>query len=101
MIFTKRSVIEDNHLRFYEGILHEDNLFKQINFFIYTMLWQWGQMTRREQDSRESNEYFARVKPLVKKYGGGKSLILFYASHSLYRTYLWARHTAGKVLHRG
>ncbi len=27
MIFTRRSVIEDNHLRFYEGILHEDELY--------------------------------------------------------------------------
>lgn len=166
MIFTKRSVIEDNHLRFREGIIHEDHLFNfqltmlcnkvallheplyyrryrtgsitqaspnwmnknramcisaieadkfiesqpqikgktsdwQIEFFINTMLWQWEQMTRKEQNSRESNEYFARVKPLAKKYGGGKALRLFYASHSLYRTYLWVRHTSGKVLHRG
>ena len=165
LIFTKRTVIEENHLRFYEGILHEDILFNfqlttlservallneplyyrrfrtgsitqdtnwmkrnrsmcisaveadkfvnahpqiqgktadwQINFFLNMMLRQWEQMTRGEQESRESNEYFERVKPLVKKYGGGKSLLLFYASHSLYRTYLWLRHTAGKVLHRG
>lgn len=165
LIFTKRSVIEENHLRFYEGILHEDNLFNfqlttlcdkvallheplyyrrfrtgsitqggtnwmnrnramcisaieadkfidsqpqikgktsdwQMNYFVNMMLWQWEQMTRREQDSQESNEYFARVKPLVKKYGGGKALMLFYASHSLYRTYLRARHIAGKVMHR-
>ena len=166
MIFTKRSVIEDNHLRFREGIIHEDHLFNfqltmlcnkvallheslyyrryrtgsitqanpswmnrnramcisaieadkfiesqpqikgktldwQINFFLNTLLWQWEQMTRKEQDSQESNKYFARVKPLAKKYGGGKALRLFYASHSLYRTYLWVRHTSGKVLHRG
>ncbi|SFN78969.1 Glycosyltransferase involved in cell wall bisynthesis [Pseudobutyrivibrio sp. UC1225] len=27
LIFTRRKVIEENNLRFYEGILHEDNLF--------------------------------------------------------------------------
>ena len=34
LIFTKRSVIENNHLRFLRGILHEDNLF---NFQLTTL----------------------------------------------------------------
>ena len=165
LIFTKRSVIENNHLRFCEGILNEDSLFNfqlttlcdkvsllheplyfrriregsitnggsnlmnrcrsmyisaieadkfieshphikgkiadlQINYFVNTMLCQWEQMTRNEQDSQEAIKYFSRVKPLVKKYGGSKELTLFYTSHSLYRTYLWMTRTVVKVLHR-
>ncbi|SDB68208.1 glycosyltransferase [Butyrivibrio sp. INlla16] len=34
LIFTRRSVIEMNKLRFYEGIIHEDNLF---NFMLTTI----------------------------------------------------------------
>ena len=159
LIFSKREVIEKNGLRFYEGILHEDNLFNfqftslcdrvavlneplyyrrwrpgsitksincleknramcisaeeadkfidvhpnikeqigcwQISFFIHMMLYHWQQMNREEQDSKESREHFSRVKPLIKKYNiGGRSLRLFYLSHSLYRLYRWVRGTA-------
>lgn len=159
LIFSKREIIEKNGLRFYEGILHEDNLFnfqftslcdrvavlneplyyrrwrpgsitKSINwleknramcisaeeadkfidahpnikdiigiwnvsFFISMMFHNWQQMTREEQDSKESREHFSRVKPLIKKYNiGGRSLRLFYLSHSLYRLYRRVRGTA-------
>ena len=165
LIFTRREIIEKYHLRFYEGILHEDNLFNfqltslcdrvallheplyyrrirtgsitmvynwllrtkamavsaveadkfmdihreirdlygewQIRFFVNMMLYQWEQMSRDEQVSKESKECFAMVKPLIKKYGvGGISYRLFYFSPQLYRFYRLGRITAGKMVNR-
>lgn len=166
LILTRRSVIEENSLRFYEGILHEDNLFNfqlttlckrvavlneplyyrrnrkgsitqsfdwlkrnrsmcisaieadkfiedhfhgkgivanwQMNFFINSMLWQWEQMSKDNQDSKESKKYFAMIKPLIKKYVTGRSRIdfmLFYISYPLYRVYRRGRLTVGRVFH--
>lgn len=63
-----------------------------IEFFVISMLNDWELMSKAEQDSKESREYFDRVKPLINKYldGRWKRLKLFYASHNLYRLYkLW------------
>ncbi len=74
----------------------------QIDFFIKTMFQQWEKMTRDDQESKESNEYFKRVKPLIKKYDiGGTSIKLFYVSHSVYRIYRrYKTSTAYKMLCR-
>lgn len=164
LIFIKKSVIEENCLRFYEGILHEDNLFNfqlttlcarvavlneplyyrrirtgsitqghnwlqrnkamcisaieadkfieehpelrgktadwQIKFFLNTMLRQWELLTRQEQESQESIDYCESVRHLAKKYGGSKSLKLFYTSRSLYRVYRVVRHMVSKMMDR-
>ena len=165
LIFTRREIIEKNNLRFYEGILHEDNLFNfqltllcervsllheplyyrryragsitnvdnwidrnmamcisaeeadkfieahpwlkdtcgiwQIKFFVNSMLYQWEQMSRVDQESSESKECFRRVNTLIKKYSIKiNGLKLFFFSHTLYRFYKWGRMTGGRLLNR-
>lgn len=60
-----------------------------IEFLVISMLNYWELMSRKDQDSKESREYFNRVKPLIDKYLGGrwKRLKLFYISHHLYRLF--------------
>ncbi len=164
LIIMKRSHIEENGLRFVEGIVHEDNLFYfevamlskkiavmneplyyrrfrsgsitqlqdwmnknrsmcisvemadkfienhplikgvasdwQMNFFINTMFANWDLMSTKEQYSKESRGYFARVKPLLKKYGTGedRTLKLFYVSYTVYKFYRWLKITARKII---
>ena len=59
-------------------------------FFINMMFYNWEHMSKIDQKSAESNEYFIRIKPLFKKYGNNSNSIkLFYTSHTLYKLYRW------------
>ncbi|WP_051233588.1 glycosyltransferase [Butyrivibrio sp. NC3005] len=165
LIFIKRSVIEDNNLRFYEGIIHEDNLFNfeltsvcqrvallheplyyrrvrsnsittnnnllpknkamcisieetdrfiechqeikdmygiwQLSFFVSMMIHHWKQMNKADQESKESKEYFERIRPILKKYRiGGISLKLFYTNYHLYEFYNVVIGMFYKIIHR-
>lgn len=161
MIFTKRSVIESNELRFFVGILHEDNLFNfqlttlcdrvavlneplyyrrfraesitqssdwlkkiramcvsaeetdlfieahpqikgevanwQMVFYINRMLLQWEKLSVKDQNSPESREYFDRAKSFFAKYGGGKSVKLFFTSRFLYKIFACVRNAVEKA----
>lgn len=43
LIFTRRSIIEENGLRFYEGIIHEDNLFHWLLLAVCKRVSLWNE----------------------------------------------------------
>lgn len=61
-----------------------------VMFFIYEMLTSWEKMTKEEQKSSETRDWFMRVKPIAKKYGNGGNIALriFYLNTSIYKLFL-------------
>lgn len=73
-----------------------------VMFFIHWMRGNWEQMSKKQQNSAESKNYFQRVKPIAKKYknGGSISSKIFFINVGVYRIFRCTIKTVKKALHK-
>ena len=84
LIFTRRSIIEENRLRFYEGIIHEDNLFHWLLLAVCSRVSIWNEPLYYRRYNRQGS-----ITAAPQYYHVWKSLLLsglaadqFFYSHS-------------------